>query len=662
MFSSNPTFVGSSEQPEYRPGSPFYEPASAGGKGGAGATVHKQTQAEVRAYCEFINLKVGSKIDPGSPTELFAAVSGGVLLVDLLRALSEEAKKLVCGTSTAAAPKNKFEALCNHKAVLDVAVLLRCSITNIGPEDLLAGTPYLVAGLVWQLLRYSLLAGVTLEAHPELAALRQEGENAEAFVQLGAEQRLLRWVNHHMEESQSAKRVANFGRDFADSEAYLLLLHRLEPSRCSLEGLALADPLARAEAAVDSAKKCLGEGVAVFVEAADVVAGNDKLNLALVATLFSHGPALKAAVPSEELEKAMEARSHEREQERARVAAELEAKRREWEEEERQKRDFLDGEALRLHRERQEFESQKRAWGLQQQQQQDQYQQQMESQKRAMEAYQWQQYEQQRAMEEQRRQWEEWQRRQQQEDEWRRRKEAEEAELRKAQADMQLLRVYENMQQWVVTEYGRADESQRFVLREWFTSVDQDSSSLIDPTELQLALSAAGEKFEPSMVGRLFSIFDESGAKKMSFEAFCNLFQFIQAMRTAFNGADVYSAGFLDLPSLELALANARYHFQEPATPSLLFRTFDRSRRSRLSFENFLETVVTLAICRKEFQHRFSSASGSSGSSLRMNLSQVTDVVTSIVASADDLPQPSPPPSSAGASRHHRPSSAGRFF
>lgn len=579
---------------------------------------HSYSLTETRAYCDFINQLVGSQLNPSSD-ELFQAVAGGGLLLDVLDKLSDESKRLIANIPVSRPPKNKFAALCNHKAALDVSLMLGCSITNIGPGDLAEGTPYLVLGVVWQLIRYGLLKSVSLDAHPELAVLRRDGEDSKTFVDNSAESNLLRWVNYHLAKSSYGKTVANFGPDFKDGQAYLYLLNQLDANQCPLDAIASSpDALTRATAAVENGKRYLGQS-ALFVEPADIVGGNDRLNLAFVATLFNFRPQLceQPMAPTVDLESAIQQRHAAEAAERARLADELAAQRRQWEEEENAKRQFLEGEAMRLAKERTEFERQRQQWEEQQRQQSDAWQRQQEAwQRQQQEVWQRQQQE---AW--QRQQWEEWQRQEQ---------------ARLAQEKARLAqdheRVYQTIQQWVAAEYGASDASERMVLQEWFKSVDQDNSGLIDAEELSLALQSSGEAFDQTMVTRLFQTFDESGMQKISFDSFCVLFKFISAMRQAFQLVDVNGTGLLDRPAIEFALVNAHMQFADTATVGFLFNIYDRARRGRLSFENFLEMCTTIAISRKIFQQRLASAAPGAAppGCLRLTLVALTDLLIEI--------------------------------
>ena len=64
---------------------------------------------------------------------------------------------------------------------------------------------------------------------------------------------LLKWFNHHLEEAGSPRRVANFGSDVQDSEAYSTLLHQLSPGKC--DEVQETDPNDRAAHVIENAKK-----------------------------------------------------------------------------------------------------------------------------------------------------------------------------------------------------------------------------------------------------------------------------------------------------------------------------------------------------------------------------------------------------------------------
>ena len=50
-------------------------------------------------------------------------------------------------------PKNEWHMRENHELALNSASSIGCSIVNMGAADMLAGTPHLVLGLLWQIIK-----------------------------------------------------------------------------------------------------------------------------------------------------------------------------------------------------------------------------------------------------------------------------------------------------------------------------------------------------------------------------------------------------------------------------------------------------------------------------------------------------------------------------
>jgi hypothetical protein len=73
-------------------------------------------------------------------------------------------------------PRATFLKLENHQRCLDAARSLGCHLVNISAEDLLEGKSYLVFGLLWQIIRASMVHHVNFQEHPELLGLLQSGE------------------------------------------------------------------------------------------------------------------------------------------------------------------------------------------------------------------------------------------------------------------------------------------------------------------------------------------------------------------------------------------------------------------------------------------------------------------------------------------------------
>ncbi|KAL1765535.1 plastin-3 isoform X1, partial [Sigmodon hispidus] len=187
----------------------------------------------------------------------------------------------------------------NLNLALNSASAIGCHVVNIGTEDLRAGKPHLVLGLLWQIVKIGLFADIDLSRN-------EDGETLEELMKLSPKELLLRWANFHVENSGWQK-VNNFSADIKlfdfsnsvkDSKAYFHLLNQIAPKGqkegepridINMSGFIETDDLKRAESMLQQADKL---GCRQCVTPADVVSGNPKLNLAFVANLFSKYPAL----------------------------------------------------------------------------------------------------------------------------------------------------------------------------------------------------------------------------------------------------------------------------------------------------------------------------------------------------------------------------------
>jgi len=129
---------------------------------------------------------------------------------------------------------------------------------------------------------------ITLKDTPEIMRLANEGEELKDLNKLKPEELLVRWINFHLKEAGQERRVTNLGKDLADSEALLYVLNRLDPSLCSLDGLAEQDQATKANIMINNS---LAIGVPDIVTARDIVAANTKVNTLFVAYIFNtnHG-------------------------------------------------------------------------------------------------------------------------------------------------------------------------------------------------------------------------------------------------------------------------------------------------------------------------------------------------------------------------------------
>lgn len=181
----------------------------------------------------------------------------------------------------------------NLTLALTSAQSIGCNVINIDGKDLSRGTPHLTLGLLWQIIRIGLFNQISLENCPGLVQLLLPDEEMADLLKLSPETILLRWVNYHLEQSGSNRRVNNFTNDIKDSECYGILMKQIAPKEASVslvDVMIESDMNKRAEVMLQQAEKLHCRH---FIQPSDVVNGVYKLNLAFVANLFNNHPALE---------------------------------------------------------------------------------------------------------------------------------------------------------------------------------------------------------------------------------------------------------------------------------------------------------------------------------------------------------------------------------
>ncbi|KAJ8930879.1 hypothetical protein NQ314_016299 [Rhamnusium bicolor] len=259
-------------------------------------TTHSVRVEEQLAFSDWINsnlqhdpdLKKLLPID-SEGKNLYERVKDGILLCKVInhscpdtideRAINKEKLTL-------------YTKLENLTLALSSASAIGCNVINIDAHNLSKGTPHLVLGLLWQIIRIGLFNQITLEHCPGLTTLLSEDEKIDDLMKLSPEAILLRWVNYHLERAGTHRRVNNFQSDIVDSEVYTHLIKQIAPTDAdvNVEALYEKDLQNRAEIMLQQAAKLKCRA---FVTPQDVVNGVYKLNLAFVANLFNNHPGLE---------------------------------------------------------------------------------------------------------------------------------------------------------------------------------------------------------------------------------------------------------------------------------------------------------------------------------------------------------------------------------
>ncbi|KAL6489879.1 hypothetical protein MHYP_G00002240 [Metynnis hypsauchen] len=264
-------------------------------------TQHSYADEEKVAFVNWINKALANDPDckhliPMDPSDdsLFKSVKDGILLCKMINLSQPDTiDERVISTKK----RTTFTMTENLILALNSASAIGCTVVNIDAQDMIAGTPHLVLGLLWQIIKIGLFADIELSRNEALIALLGESEELDHLLSMSPEELLLRWVNYHL-DAAGWKQIRNFSEDIKDSRAYFHLLDQISPKGdgddemrivIDMSGLNEPDDEKRAELMLRQAARL---DCRQFVTPQDVVAGNHKLNMAFVANLFNMFPAL----------------------------------------------------------------------------------------------------------------------------------------------------------------------------------------------------------------------------------------------------------------------------------------------------------------------------------------------------------------------------------
>eukprot|EP00741_Cyanophora_paradoxa_P010004 tig00000157_g9690.t1 len=256
----------------------------------AGASgMHTVDPEEEAAYLEWFNKSFQDDADIGSfvplaPDQLFTLLVEPYVWCKLLNraspgAFTAEQVRSMKGQT------RRIQQVNNLNAIIEKARAIGCQLVNISGADIADGSKTLILSMLWQVLERGLLSSISLNRQPELRKLLERGETIEDLQHLPPYDLLLRWVNYHLANSDTSRRITNFGSDIKDSEVYTHLLYQVGRfDGCDMSPLQNRNLVDRAAAVLVQADKI---GCRRFVKKETIVAGNERLNLAFVATIFN---------------------------------------------------------------------------------------------------------------------------------------------------------------------------------------------------------------------------------------------------------------------------------------------------------------------------------------------------------------------------------------
>nr|VDD54795.1 unnamed protein product [Brassica oleracea] len=233
---------------------------------------HAINESEKASYVSHVNsylrddpfLKSYLPIHPAT-NAFFDLVKDGVLLCKLINlAVPGTIDERAINTKKILNPWERNE---NLTLGLNSAKAIGCTVVNIGTQDIAEGRPYLVLGLISQIIKIQMLADLNFKKTPSLFQLVDDTQDAEELMGLAPE------------------KVTNFSSDVKDGEAYAYLLNALAPEHSSHVALETKDPTERAKKVLEQAEKM---DCKRYLSPKDIVDGSANLNLAFVAQIFQH--------------------------------------------------------------------------------------------------------------------------------------------------------------------------------------------------------------------------------------------------------------------------------------------------------------------------------------------------------------------------------------
>ncbi|EUB64982.1 Fimbrin [Echinococcus granulosus] len=271
---------------------------------------HTVTKSEEKAFANWINKHLQGDpdcealglipINPDVDGQLYERCKNGIILAKMINVAvpnTIDDRTLEKGESL----KAIFKRNENLTLVVNSAAAIGCCMVNIGPEDISEARRHLLCGLIWQLIRKAIVDTITLAQHSELASLLSSGETLEQLAALKPEELLMLWVNYHLTNANSVRRLTNFTTDLCDSEIYATLMEQITPldlrSQLISSKVILEEPSLekRAYMVMENAR-LLDAGTLLVPEdiyTAKPGSHSDKLNLGFIATLFNMYPGLE---------------------------------------------------------------------------------------------------------------------------------------------------------------------------------------------------------------------------------------------------------------------------------------------------------------------------------------------------------------------------------
>ncbi|CAI2361824.1 unnamed protein product [Moneuplotes crassus] len=235
-------------------------------------------------------------VDPDTE-EIFKAVDNGIIFCKLVNiAVEGTIDERVLNIKD---DLNIFQIKENLSLAISSIAGIGLKVIGIDAELIMKHSENLILGLLWQLIRVILVKDINLKHVPELARLLDEENDEELadLLKLPPQEILIRWINYHLKNAGSDRKVEKIGKPMEDSIVYATLLHQLDSSCIDPKAVEEESDLKkRAKMVLDASTKF---GISPLISPTDIVQGNPKLNTVFVADIFNHKHGLEELTQEE---------------------------------------------------------------------------------------------------------------------------------------------------------------------------------------------------------------------------------------------------------------------------------------------------------------------------------------------------------------------------
>eukprot|EP00824_Muranothrix_gubernata_P025874 TRINITY_DN8670_c0_g3_i2.p1 TRINITY_DN8670_c0_g3~~TRINITY_DN8670_c0_g3_i2.p1 ORF type:complete len:1395 (-),score=360.20 TRINITY_DN8670_c0_g3_i2:56-4240(-) len=229
-----------------------------------------------------------SPMDPGSD-DLFLRSPNGLLLCKFINhEFPKTIDERVLNVGSKGTKPNAAEVLENINVCLNSAKALGCT-TSVEPSQIVTGKASPIMGLIWDVLDARLANDLSLTNHPELELLMGPDEDSQIMQTLSAEEKLVRWANHHLQRAGFERTLKDLSADGVDARMIGTIMNQVKPDVCGLEVLAESDPEKQAELVLENTKAM---GASTFAQPRDIASGNPRINKLLMGSIFCASPPL----------------------------------------------------------------------------------------------------------------------------------------------------------------------------------------------------------------------------------------------------------------------------------------------------------------------------------------------------------------------------------